>query len=68
MTAPIAYGNSPARGRIGSVAEASATVIATLDPSCICDLHCSLWQCQILNPPREAKDRTRILTDTLLGS
>ena len=30
--------------------------------NCVCDLHHSSWQCQILL--REAKDWTRILTDT----
>ena len=29
---------------------------ATWDPSRICDLHHSSQQCQILNPPREARD------------
>ena len=28
---------------------------------CICDLHHSSWQCRILNPLREARDRTCIL-------
>ena len=27
-----------------------AYATATLDPSCIYELHCSLQQCQILNP------------------
>ena len=40
---------------------AYTTAIAMPDPSCICDLHCSLWQCQILNPLREARDQTHIL-------
>ena len=30
--------------------QAYATATVTQDLSCICDLHCSLWQCQILNP------------------
>ena len=30
----------------------------------MCDLHHSSWQHQILNPLREARDRTRILIDT----
>ena len=30
--------------------QAHATAMATLDPSHIYDLHCSLWQCWILNP------------------
>ena len=33
------------------------------DPSCICDLHHSSWQCQILNPLSEARDWTCILVD-----
>ena len=32
------------------------THTATWDPSCIYDLHHSSWQCQILNPLREARD------------
>ena len=32
------------------------TVTATLDPSCICDIHQSLQQCQVLNPLSEASD------------
>ena len=31
---------------------------ATQDPSRVCDLHHSSWQCQILNPLSEARDRT----------
>ena len=42
---------------------ANATATAMLDPSCICDLQCSSWQCHILNPLCEARDRTRILMD-----
>ena len=33
---------------------------ATQDWSCTCDL----WQCQILNPLSEARDKTHILMDT----
>ena len=43
---------------------AYTTATATPDPSHICDLCCSLWQCGILNPPSEARDRTCILMDT----
>ena len=46
---------------------AYTTPTATSDPSCICDLHPSSWQCQILNPPSEARDRTRILARILVG-
>ena len=41
------YGGFQARGRSGAVA---ATATATPDPSRICDLHHSSWQCWILNP------------------
>ena len=37
---------------------------ATWDLSCICDLLCSLQQCQILNPLNEARNWTCILIDT----
>ena len=35
---------------------AYTTATAVLDLSCICDLHRSARQCQILNPLREARD------------
>ena len=44
---------------------AYATATATLDPSCLCDLHHSSWQCWILNPPSEAMDGTHVLVDTI---
>ena len=40
------------------------TARATWDLSSICDLHHSLWQCQILNTLSEARVRTHILMDT----
>ena len=40
------------------------TATEVLDPSHICDLCHSLWQCQILNPLSEARDCTHILMDT----
>ena len=43
---------------------AYTTAKATQDPSCVCDLHYILWQCQIPNPLREASDWTHILMDT----
>ena len=43
---------------------AYSTATATWDPSRNCDLLCSSWQGQILNPLREARDPTRILMDT----
>ena len=35
---------------------AYATATATPDLSCICSLHCSLWQCHVRNPLSEARD------------
>ena len=43
---------------------AYATATATQDPSRVCNLHHSLWQCPILNPLIKARDRTRILMGT----
>ena len=68
MVTPVAYGNSQARGPIRAVAEAYATATATQHPSCISDLLHNLRQCWILNPLIEARDRTLILSDTILGS
>ena len=47
---------------------AYTTATATMDPSGICDLGRSLWQHRTLNPLSEARDQTRILTDTMLRS
>ena len=44
---PAAYGSSWVKCQIGAVAGAYATATAMPDPSCICDLCCSLQQCQI---------------------
>ena len=35
---------------------AYTTATAMRDPSSVCDLHHSLWQCQVLNPLSEARD------------
>uniref|UniRef100_A0A8D1ELI1 Transmembrane protein 182 n=1 Tax=Sus scrofa TaxID=9823 RepID=A0A8D1ELI1_PIG len=35
--------------------------IATQDPSLVCNLHHSSWQCRILNPLSQARDRTHNL-------
>ena len=43
---------------------AYTTAIAMPDPSQVCDLYCSSWQHQILNPLSEARDRICILMDT----
>ena len=47
---------------------AYTTATATPDLSHICDLHHSSWQRRILNPLSEARDQTRIFTDTMWGS
>ena len=36
----------------------AATATAMPDPSCICDLHYSLWQLRILNPLSKARNQT----------
>ena len=38
-----------------------AYATATWDPSSVCHLHHSSWQCRNLNPLRKARDRTRNL-------
>ena len=43
---------------------AYATATAMPDPSSVCDLHHSSWQCLILNPMNEARDRICVLMDT----
>ena len=43
---------------------AYTTATAMQDLSCICDLHHSSWQHQILNPLSQARDWTCILMDT----
>ena len=43
---------------------ACATATATPDQSCVCDLHHSSQQCQILNPLSKARDRPHVLMDT----
>ena len=40
---------------------AYARTTATRDPSCVCNLHHSLWQHRILNPLSKARDQTRNL-------
>ena len=45
-------------------AAAAATATAMQNPRQVCDLHYSLWQCQILNQLSEARDQTHVLMDT----
>ena len=58
--------------RLGAESElqlpAYATATALPDPSHLCNPHCSLPQCWILNPLSQAKNWTCILRDAMLGS
>ena len=56
--APMAHGDSQARGPIGAVPPAYARTMATRDPSRVCSLHHSSLQCRMLNPLSKARDRT----------
>ena len=47
-----------ARGLIWATAEAYTAAMAMLDPSRICNLHCSFWQRWILHPLCEGRDWT----------
>ena len=60
---PTAYGGRIPRLEVELELQlpASATATATRDPSCICHLHHSSQQCQILNPLDGVRDRTHIL-------
>ena len=60
----VAYGSSHTRVKSDLQLPAYATGAATLDSSHVWNLHCSSWQCQILNPLSEARDGTRILRHT----
>ena len=60
----MAYGISQARGRTELQLPTYARATAMRDPSCICNLHHSLWQCKMLNPLNEARNRTHIFMDT----
>ena len=44
---------------------ACTTATATPDPSCVCDLLHSSWQCQILKPLIKVRDRTCVLMDPI---
>ena len=47
---------------------ATATAMATSDPSHLCDPHHNLQHCQILNPMRQGQGLNFILKDTMSGS
>ena len=60
---PTAYGSSRLAVELELQLLAYVTATATPDPSCICDLHCSLGQCPVINPLNEARDQTCLLMD-----
>ena len=65
MVAPVAYMEFP---RLGVESELQLPVYTTAtatDPSHICDLAHSMWQCWILNPLNEARDQTCVLMETV---
>ena len=64
MAEPAVYGNSLARDPVGAALPVYTTATATQNPSRICNLHHSSWQCWILNPLSEARDQTHNLVDT----
>ena len=51
-----AYGDSQASGLMGAVAAGLRHSHSSVNPSCICELHQSSRQCQILNLLSEARD------------
>ena len=66
---PAAYESFQGRSQIrAATAPAYTTATARPDPSLVWNLHHSLWQLRILNPLSKARDKTCILTDTMLGS
>ena len=60
----VVYGGSQTRGRIGAVATGLRHSHRMRDPSHVCDLHHSSWQCWILNALSKARDQAHILMDT----
>ena len=62
---PVAYRNSQARVESELQLPAYPTATATQDLSCICNLHHSSQQHQILSPLSRGRDRTHILMDTV---
>ena len=53
---PMAYGGSQTRGRIRAAAAGLHHSHSNANPSCVCNLHHSSRQHQILNPLSEARD------------
>ena len=66
--APVAYGNSQARGQTGAAAAGLCCSMEMPDLSRVCNLHRSLRQFHILNPLSVARNGTCIHMDTVSGS
>ena len=64
MVTPAAYGSSRLGVELELQLPAYDTATAVQHPSHIQGLRHSLWQCRILNPLIEARDRTHIIMDT----
>ena len=62
--APMAQGGSQARGPIGAIATGLHHSHSNRDPTRICNLYHSSWQCRILNTLSEARNQTHVLMDT----
>ena len=56
MAVPAAYRSSQIRVESELQLSAYTTATATQDPSHVCKLHHSTWQCWNLNPMSEARD------------
>jgi len=52
------------RAKLELYLPAHITATVTQYGSHMCDLHHSSWQCQILNPLSETRDRTHVLKDS----
>ena len=63
----VAYRSSQAKDQIEPADGDYAIAMATPDLSCICDIHCGLWQCGILSPLSKSKYQTHVLTETMSG-
>ena len=66
--APADMEVSQVRGQNGAASRRPTSATATLGPSHVRDLCCTLRQRRILNPLSEARNQTCILGDTMLGS
>ena len=64
MAAPVAYGSSKPGVELELQLPAYITATEMQDPNCICNLHCTFRQRQVLNPLIEVVEQTCILMGT----